>query len=79
MIVIGKNDARLVGAEVHGRLYIALALPRERARGAWRQRAFAAQLVDVERKTGLDSALPCATMSTGTTPTHFTSPIFEII
>jgi hypothetical protein len=75
--VIAEYERRVVGAEIYRPYSIAIAFPRERARGARRQRALA-QLIHIERKGRLDSAFPYTAVSPGTTTAHFTSPIFEI-
>lgn len=65
--VVGENELGRVSAEVCRRYSIAIiAPPSEHARRARRQCALVAHLVYIERETGLDSALPCAAVSTGT-------------
>jgi hypothetical protein len=73
---------RGVGVEVYRPCGLGVAFPRECARRAGRQRSLAAQVVRIERKTGLDSTLPDATVSPGAAPAHshhlFSKSFYEL-
>ena len=79
MSVIAENQLRRAGAEVYRPNSVAIALPCEYAGRPRRQRALAAQLVRIQRKKGLDSALSRAVMSPGTATAHSHHRFFEIL